>query len=444
MPVTADARHAAARRARVGLPERRGRGGLAAGARARCPTAGRPPARCRRAPSTPATRRPGSFALTVGRPHGGAAAGVRLGGAVRGRRQGPGHALALAVPLRPARRSCSSWPPGCCWRSRSSAAAGRAPAVGAVPGRRAARSRDGDAVTPAHHSRERRWRVLALVVLVVAGVGVAVGVPGHAGARRRRAGARARWSARPTRSRPPGTAPGSPPRRACRRASSSSPTRRRDPSPPTITAVTDAGAAGAHRRRRPGPRRGGPGHPRAVVGFVGVRDRDRSSGGGVAVTQAVHGSSGWSQAPCQSTTSAQWYFAGGSTAAANALYVSLLNPDVDAGRGRSQLRDAGRRGPPDQLPGDRAAGRARWRWRTWRPRCRTISTVSTVVSTRTGPRRRVGGAGARRAGRDLRRPVARAGRRRRPRRTGRSPRRRRCRVAPPRSTSSTRARPPRR
>jgi hypothetical protein len=46
----------------------------------------------------------------------------------------------------------------------------------------------------------------------------------------------------------------------------------------------------------------------------------------VAVTQAVSNSLGWSQAPCQSATSANWYFASGSTAAANALYVALLNP----------------------------------------------------------------------------------------------------------------------
>jgi hypothetical protein len=51
-----------------------------------------------------------------------------------------------------------------------------------------------------------------------------------------------------------------------------------------------------------------------------------AAGGGVAVSQAVHGSAGWSQAPCQSTTSASWYFAGGSTAQSNTLFVSLLNP----------------------------------------------------------------------------------------------------------------------
>ena len=50
------------------------------------------------------------------------------------------------------------------------------------------------------------------------------------------------------------------------------------------------------------------------------------SGGGVAVTQVVHGSSGWSQSPCQSTTAADWYFPGGTTANSDPLYVSLLNP----------------------------------------------------------------------------------------------------------------------
>jgi hypothetical protein len=49
-------------------------------------------------------------------------------------------------------------------------------------------------------------------------------------------------------------------------------------------------------------------------------------GGGVAVSQAVHGPAGWSVSPCLSATSANWYFASGSTAGSNALYVSLLNP----------------------------------------------------------------------------------------------------------------------
>ena len=50
------------------------------------------------------------------------------------------------------------------------------------------------------------------------------------------------------------------------------------------------------------------------------------SGGGVALSQAVHGSSGWSEAPCQSTTAASWYFPSGTTANSDPLYISLLNP----------------------------------------------------------------------------------------------------------------------
>ena len=50
------------------------------------------------------------------------------------------------------------------------------------------------------------------------------------------------------------------------------------------------------------------------------------AGGGVAVSQVVAGSTGWSVSPCQSTTSASWFFAGGSTAGSNGLYISLLNP----------------------------------------------------------------------------------------------------------------------
>jgi hypothetical protein len=49
-------------------------------------------------------------------------------------------------------------------------------------------------------------------------------------------------------------------------------------------------------------------------------------GGGVSASQAVHGPAGWSVVPCQSSTSASWYFASGSTAGSNTLYVSLLNP----------------------------------------------------------------------------------------------------------------------
>ena len=97
-------RHARHRRCRCRRRPTRARRTWWAGSRcsARCRTVGRPPVRCRRAPSTPATPRPGSFTADGGRAHGGAAACVRLGGAVRGQCQGRGHALALAVPPCPA------------------------------------------------------------------------------------------------------------------------------------------------------------------------------------------------------------------------------------------------------------------------------------------------------------------------------------------------------
>ncbi len=48
--------------------------------------------------------------------------------------------------------------------------------------------------------------------------------------------------------------------------------------------------------------------------------------GGVAVTQAVHGSAGWSEAPCASQTSQQWYFASGVTTGTDGLFISVFNP----------------------------------------------------------------------------------------------------------------------
>jgi hypothetical protein len=54
------------------------------------------------------------------------------------------------------------------------------------------------------------------------------------------------------------------------------------------------------------------------------------SGGGVAVSQTVHGPNGWSEAPCQSGTSQQWYFASGLTSGSNALFVALFNPTSTA------------------------------------------------------------------------------------------------------------------
>ena len=50
------------------------------------------------------------------------------------------------------------------------------------------------------------------------------------------------------------------------------------------------------------------------------------SGGGVAVSQLVHGPSGWDVAPCQSTTSQQWYFPSGTTSGSSDLFMALFNP----------------------------------------------------------------------------------------------------------------------
>ena len=264
----------------------------------------------------------GSFTLTAGRAHG--ARGSRRSAGRRSTRvdAGPAPPLALAVPLRARWSSCSSWPPGSCWPSRSSAGR-RRPDPSPTPRRR----RRADAVSPAHHSRERRWRDAVLVVaVVVAGVGIAAGARGTPAPRRRRRPARARWSARPTRSRPPGTAPGSPPRRGV------------SPGFLVLTNTTTRPVSGddhgGHRRRvprrtRPSPSRptaSWPRHPRPVVGLVGGRDRDdlgrRRGGhpGGGRLVGLVPG------AVPEHAPRPQWYFPGGTTAGADALYVSLLNP----------------------------------------------------------------------------------------------------------------------
>jgi Family of unknown function (DUF5719) len=93
----------------------------------------------------------------------------------------------------------------------------------------------------------------------------------------------------------------------------------------TVTAVTDTGASENTAVAVPALGVAAPTIP-ALSSGSWESESVITAGGGVAVTQAVHGEVGWSQAPCQSTTSADWYFPAGSTAAANQLYISLLNP----------------------------------------------------------------------------------------------------------------------
>ena len=179
-------------------------------------------------------------------------------------------------------------------------------------------------MTPAHTSHERRWRVAALVVLVIAGVGIAVGVRGTP----------APVGAAPS----PSALVGAPDAEStawyCTGQSTAggvSPgflvltnTTAR-PVTAGITVVSDSGST-AHTAAAV-PARGvvAPAVP-ALSSGSWESETVIMSGGGVAVSQTVSNALGWSQAPCQSTTSDQWYFAGGSTVQANELYVSLLNP----------------------------------------------------------------------------------------------------------------------
>jgi Family of unknown function (DUF5719) len=236
-------------------------------------------------------------------------------------------------------------------------------------------------VTPAHLSRDHRWRVIALVVLVVAGVGIAIGVRGTP----------APVGASPN----PGALVGAPDAEStawyCTGQSTAG-----GVSPgflvltntttkaitADITAISDTGAT-AHAAAAVPPR--GAVAPAIPALSSGSWESETviTSGGGVAVTQTISNVLGWSQAPCQSTTSDQWYFAGGSTAAANALYVSLLNPTstpvvVDL----SFVTPAGTVHPINYQGIVLAAGQVAVENVT--TEVQQISTISTVVSTRTG------------------------------------------------------------
>ena len=149
-----------------------------------------------------------------------------------------------------------------------------------------------------------------------------------------------------------------------------------------ITATSDSGATADTTATVPAQGVLTPAVP-ALASGSWVSETVITAGGGVAVTQTVKGSLGWSQAPCQTTTSPQWYFAGGSTAAANTLSVSLLNPTstpvvVDL----SFVTPAGMVHPinyqgivlqPGQVAAEDVASEVQ-----------QVNTVSTIVSARTG------------------------------------------------------------
>jgi hypothetical protein len=179
-------------------------------------------------------------------------------------------------------------------------------------------------MTPAHQSHEHRWRMLVLVVVVVAGVGVAAGARGtpapvsplvepDALVTPANAESSAWYCAGQTTA--AGGAPGF--------LLLTNTTGRAVPA--TVSEVTDGGsvenaAVSVPPRGDVTPDVPAPSSGSWLSAIVTV------AGGGVAVSQVVAAPSGWSVAPCQSTTSATWYFAGGSTVGSNGLYVSLLNP----------------------------------------------------------------------------------------------------------------------
>jgi len=179
-------------------------------------------------------------------------------------------------------------------------------------------------VSPAHHSRERRWVVLGVVALVVVGVSVAAaarstpappGAPATPSALVSAPDAESSASYCTGQTTSTGSAPGF--------LILTNTTAR--PVTGTITAVTDAGDTVHTAVAVPALAVVTPSIP-AVSSGSWEAEAVTLSGGGVAVTQAVHGSSGWSEAPCQSTTAAGWYFPGGTTANADPLSVSLFNP----------------------------------------------------------------------------------------------------------------------
>jgi Family of unknown function (DUF5719) len=179
-------------------------------------------------------------------------------------------------------------------------------------------------MSPAHHVREARWRILLVVVAVIAGVAIA---------------AQARGTPNPVAPAEPAALVSAPDAESsawyCTGQSTSTGgsavgflvltnTVARAVTA-TITTVTDGGATARTAVSVPARGVATPSLPAQTAGSWQA-DTVTVNGGGVAVSQVIAGSSGWDEVPCQSTTSSQWYFPGGTTANAAGLYLSLLNP----------------------------------------------------------------------------------------------------------------------
>ena len=93
----------------------------------------------------------------------------------------------------------------------------------------------------------------------------------------------------------------------------------------TIDGVTDTGATVTTAVAVPAQRQLVADIPTPKSG-TWISDAVTLSGGGVAVSQTLQSPSGWAEAPCQSSTSQQWFFPSGVTTGSNALFISLFNP----------------------------------------------------------------------------------------------------------------------
>lgn len=179
-------------------------------------------------------------------------------------------------------------------------------------------------VRPTHHPRERRWPILLVVVAVIAVVGVVAGTRGTPTSASALAvpaslvsppdAESSAWycTGQTTAS---GLAPGF--------LVLSNTTAH--PAVAEVTTVSDAGSSVRSAVSVPAHGVIAPSLP-ALGSGAWQAETVTIAGGGVAVSQVVHGSSGWAEAPCQSATSSHWYFPSGSTAASNTLDVALLNP----------------------------------------------------------------------------------------------------------------------
>lgn len=176
----------------------------------------------------------------------------------------------------------------------------------------------------AHHGPERRWPVLLVVAAVVVGAAVGIGTRESSNPASAPAAPAAMVSASDAESSawyctgqttPSGAATGF-------LVLSNLTARAVDA---TITTVTDTGASVSTAVSVPARDVLAPSLPVPSSGSYEA-DTVTLDGGGVSVAQAVHGPAGWSVVSCQSATSAHWYFASGTTAGSNGLYVALLNP----------------------------------------------------------------------------------------------------------------------